>query len=55
MEKMTSTERFREALLVIANSDGWLQTPAPVCESYEEAWLGCVNEAVKALREEASE
>ena len=44
-------KRYREALEQIANSDGWLIEPNPLC-TVEEAYERCVDEAEKALEGE---
>lgn len=41
-------EHYEKALLNIANSDGWLIKPNPIC-TVEQAYDRCIDEAVKSL------
>ena len=44
-------KRYREALEEIANWDGWLIEPNPLC-TVEEAYERCVDIAIEALEDE---
>ncbi len=45
---LAEIERLKYALEVIANSDGWLIEPAPLC-TVEEAYDRCVEAASEAI------
>ena len=50
-ELKQQNKRYREALEEIANWDGWLIEPNPLC-TVEEAYERCVDIAIEALEDE---
>lgn len=46
---MKQVEQYKKGLQDIANSDGWLVEPAPLCTT-EEAYNRCVKITSKSLR-----
>lgn len=54
IEQAEKAEKYREALEQIANSDGWLIEPNPLC-TVDEAYGRCVEKARKALEGENNE
>ena len=53
MSLREQNKRYREALEEIANSDGWLIEPNPLC-TIEEAYERCVETARQALEGEGN-
>ena len=45
---LNKVERYEKSLQEIANSDGWLIEPNPIC-TVEEAYERCVETAIKSL------